>query len=340
MAGEELGGYLERWSQGDATRAAVAEVVTAIADVSIKVADRIAKGGVAGDLAAIVGANEDGDQQKALDVEAHDMFVDALKPAPVAKLVSEEAKETIEMTSGAPLMVAMDPLDGSSNINTNVSVGTIFSVLPAPQDDTLPKGSSQLAAGFVIYGPSTGIVLTVGEGTTIFTYDRDAGKFIRTVDAVTLPERTAEYAINASNYRHWEEPVRAYIDDCMFGVHGPRGENFNMRWIASLVADAYRIFVRGGVFLYPRDARTGYQNGRLRLMYEVNPIAMLIEQAGGGATDGEDRVLDIQPEDIHQRAPLVFGSPRMVERISRYHSELERDSERSPLFRVRNLFRK
>lgn len=345
VARKDLYQWLTDWSQGDATRAAVTRAIAAIAGVSIHIAERIWLGSLAGrDPAAIVGVNEDGDRQKALDVEAHEMFVNALRHAPVASLISEEEKDVLAMTPGAPLIVAMDPLDGSSNIDTNISVGTIFSILPAPAAGETPalppSGAAQLAAGFIIYGPLTALVLTVGAGVAVFTLDRSAGRYLQTRESVTLPERKSEYAINASNYRHWDEPVRAYIDECLAGAEGPRAEDFNMRWVASLVAEAYRILMRGGIFLYPRDARKGYQHGRLRLVYEANPIAFLIEQAGGRATDGVNRILEIPPADIHQRTPLVFGSWRMVDRVGRYHRELERVSDRAPLFGSRGLFRK
>ncbi len=250
------------------------------------------------------------------------------------------------MRDGAPLAVAMDPLDGSSNIDANVSIGTIFSLLPratagngASEAAVLQAGTNQLAAGMVVYGPQTALVLTLGQGTHIFTLERTTSTFVLTRADVRIPVGTREYAINASNYRHWEEPVRAYIDDCIAGAEGPRGENFNMRWIASLVAEAYRIFARGGIFLYPRDARRGYRSGRLRLVYEANPIAFLVEQADGAASDGERRILGIHPRELHERVPLVFGARDKVERVARYHANPHSIGERSPLFARRGLFR-
>ncbi len=340
MARLELERFLVDWAAGDDSRAAVATSIGELGVASAQLSGRIADGAIAIDPAAIVGKNEDGDPQKALDVEAHDWFFAALKRSPVATLYSEEAKGAVAVNAGAPLVVAMDPLDGSSNINANISVGTIFSIFPAAADASLPAGTSQLAAGFFIYGPMTALVLSVGAGVQVFTLDRLTQRFLLTTEKAQLPARAPEYAINASNYRHWDEPVRAYIDDCVVGVHGPREENFNMRWIASLVAEAYRIIHRGGIFLYPRDARKGYQQGRLRLLYEAYAIAFLMEQAGGGATDGEKRILDIAPQDIHQRTPLVFGSERMVERVAAYHRDVERDGGRSPLFKSRSLFRR
>ncbi len=339
-----LGRRLDAWARDDSTRGAVAEVVQAIADSAVTLGEIIAQGPLAGALGAVVGGNVDGDAQKALDVRANDLFLEALRHAPVAVFGSEENEEAIVLKHDAPLAVAIDPLDGSSNIDTNVSIGTIFSILPMKTGESaesalLQSGANQLAAGFVIYGPLTALVLTLGQGTQVFTLDRKTGGFVLTRADVEIPAGKAEYAINASNYRHWEEAVRLYIDDCLSGAEGPRGRNFNMRWIASLVAEVFRILSRGGIFLYPRDDRPGYQHGRLRLVYEANPIAFLVEQAGGAATDGEHRVLDIAPQQLHQRVPLVFGARDKVERVARYHTEPHAIGERSPLFGRRGLFR-
>jgi fructose-1,6-bisphosphatase I len=255
-------------------------------------------------------------------------------------VASEEMKTPVALKSAGSIAVAMDPLDGSSNIDTNVSVGTIFSVLPAADDHTFhQRGSAQLAAGYVIYGPLCALVLTLGEGAAIFTLDPLAREFRLTTARVTIAPASNEYAINASNYRHWQEGVRAYIDDCIAGSDGPRGANVNMRWIASLVAECHRILARGGVFLYPADARKGYSRGRLRLTYEANPIAFLIEQAGGQAIDGGRRILDILPATLHQRTPLMFGSSGEIERIARYKADPNTLFERSPLFGRRGLLR-
>jgi fructose-1,6-bisphosphatase I len=240
--------------------------------------------------------------------------------------------------------VALDPLDGSSNIDTDLPVGTIFSILPMPAGNGAPgaallqPGTRQLAAGFVIYGPQTCLVLTLGQGTHILTLERRTSRFVLTHAAVRIPQRRREYAINASNYRHWDAAIRTYVDDCIAGAEGPRGENFNMRWIASLVAEAFRILVRGGIFLYPADRRPGYEHGRLRLVYEAQPIALVIEQAGGAASDGFERILDLTPRQLHQRTPLIFGSSDKVARVERYHAGPPSSSERSPLFVRRGLF--
>lgn len=326
--------------------ASVAGVVQVVAEAAKDLGAVIATTGLPGiDLAALRGAvNADGDAQKELDCLAHDRFMQALARAPVAAVASEELDKPVVLDPAAPLAVAIDPLDGSSNIETNAPIGTIFSVLPAPNrvgqaGSFLRPGTGQLAAGFVIYGPQTALVLTLRDGVRIFVLDRAAGEFVLAMEDVRIPDQACEYAINASNYRHWDEPVRAYIDDCVRGLDGPRGKNFNMRWTASLVAEAYRILMRGGVFLYPRDQRPGYRSGRLRLVYEANPIALVVEQAGGAATDGERRILELVPDALHQRTPLVFGSRKKVENVARYHADPQSSAEHSPLFGRRGLLR-
>lgn len=336
----DLGKYLEGWAGADANRQGIARAIEAFANAGKTVSAVITAGELAGALAAVRGENTDGDAQKELDVRAHEMICEGLRAAPVAFVGSEEAKDPVALNAGGTLVVNMDPLDGSSNIDTNVSVGTIFSILPGSSaEDLLQEGSKQLAAGFVIYGPQTVLVLSVGEGTHAFTLDPTTGQFRLTREDIKIPRDKKEYAINASNYRFWDEAVRAYIDDCIAGEEGPRAGNFNMRWIASLVAEVYRILTRGGVFLYPRDERKGYQYGRLRLVYEANPIAFLVEHAGGLATDGEFRILDKKPHDLHQRTPLVFGSDDKVELIERYHTAPSHIADRSPLFAKRGLLR-
>jgi fructose-1,6-bisphosphatase I len=238
--------------------------------------------------------------------------------------------------------VAIDPLDGSSSIETIAPIGTIFSILPRPDGDASPfmqPGSAQLAAGFLLYGSSTTLALTLGEGTQIFTLDRRQGEFVVTYPNAVVPQGCREYAINDSNYRFWDEPVRAYVDDCLAGGDGPMGLDHNTRWLASLVAEAFRILRRGGVYLYPGDARASTRNGRLRLVYEANPIAFLMEQAGGAATNGVERILDLQPATLHGRVPLVFGSRDQVGHVSRYHTERSTIADRSPLFNRRSLLR-
>jgi len=338
--------HLNDWADHDPRRMDIARTVQTIAATAATVSVLIARGPLAGALGAVVGDNTDGDAQKELDVRANEMFIAALREAPVAVYGSEENETPLALNEGAPLAVAIDPLDGSSNIDTNVSIGTIFSILPMPDTPGAPPeaaflqpGSAQLAAGFVIYGPQTALVLTVLSGTHIYTYDRDTGAFLLTRPDAQISIGTREYAINASNYHHWDEAMRAYIDDCMAGIDSPNRKQFNMRWIASLVAEAFRIFARGGIFLYPRDKRAGYQKGRLRLIYEASPIALLAEQAGGAATDGEHRILDLVPEQFHERVPLIFGARDKVERVVRYHTGHHAIGERQPLFARRGLFR-
>ena len=225
-------------------------------------------------------------------------------------------------------LLLFDPLDGSSNIDVNVSIGTIFSVLRKPEGqggvsegDFLQAGHQQVAAGYCVYGPQTTLVLTVGDGVAMFTLDREHGSFVLTQENVRVPADTKEFAINMSNMRHWDEPVKRYIDECLLGKEGPRGKDFNMRWIASMVADVHRILTRGGVFMYPWDKREPNKPGKLRLMYEANPMAWLVEQAGGAATNGKQRILDIAPEQLHQRVSVVLGSKNEVERVTQYYAQ-------------------
>jgi fructose-1,6-bisphosphatase I len=338
--------YLTGWGTVEPDRRPVASVLKAIADAGRQISDVVAQGALAGNLARSVGRNSDGDERKGLDALAHDLLVRTLEATPVAWIASEEAEVPIQVDLNAPLAVALDPLDGSSNIETNVPIGTIFSVLPvagagngAPESVFLQPGSQQLAAGYVIYGAQCALALTLGKGTHVFTLDRGSGAFRMTCPVVQVPERVREYAINASNYRHWSASIRAYIDDCIAGTEGPRGDNFNTRWLASLVGECHRILSRGGVFLYPQDARRGYEQGRLRLIYEANPIAWLVERAGGLATNGCQRILDLVPSRLHERTPLIFGSREEVELIARYTAHSYIAGDRSPLFNQRGLFR-
>ncbi len=322
----------------------VAATVRAIAAGAVEVADQIALGPLSAHAKPASGSrNTDGDVQQALDLLTNTIFMDALASAPVAVAVSEELHEPLAMQAGAPLVVAIDPLDGSSNISANVSIGTIFSILPALTEATSPAahffqpGRNQLAAGFVVYGPQTVLVLSIGGPTASFILDRRAGTFVTINEALIIAPDSHEYAINASNYRYWDPAVRAFIDDCIQGDEGRLSRNHNMRWIASMVADAYRIFTRGGVFLYPGDQRKGYGSGRLRLLYEVSPIAFLVEHAGGSATDGRTPILDIVAKDVHERAPLVFGSSQVVETIVKYHTDPKLAANQSQLFKSRGL---
>jgi len=315
-------------------------VMLALADVSEKLAQTIADGPLAGDLAAAVGTNLGGDGQKALDLIADDAYMVALKDTQVRWYASEEQDEVVEMNSAGNLALAIDPLDGSSNIDVNVSIGMIFSIFPAVEDKDasfLRPAREQIAGGYFIFGPQGGLVVTFGDGTMQFTLDTRTRQFLLVKRRIQIPVESSEYAINASNYRHWPRPVRAYIDDMVDGTDGPRGREFNMRWVASLVAETHRILSRGGIFLYPGDSREGYSKGRLRMIYECAPIAFLIEQAGGKATDSIDPIMDQKADELHGRTPFVFGSARKVDKVTTYNDLPE--NEASALFGKRGLFR-
>ncbi|WP_137702738.1 class 1 fructose-bisphosphatase [Marimonas lutisalis] len=324
----------------DRIPADLAPVIRAVCEVSREVAGIIARGPLAGALGEGVGENTDGDQQKALDVMADEMFEAALRKTSVRYYASEEQEQVLELNPEGKYALAIDPLDGSSNIDVNVSIGTIFSIFEAKdgaQESFLRKAREQIAGGYVIYGPATALVVTFGDGTLMFTMDPESRNFVLTSAAMNIPVTSKEFSINASNYRHWTKPIRAYIDDCLAGDTGPRDKNYNMRWVASLVAETHRILTRGGVFLYPGDARPGYERGRLRMVYECAPIAFLVEQAGGKATDGCDAILDQSARELHARTPFVFGSAEKVDRVATYH-DLP-DQEVSALFGQRGLFR-
>jgi fructose-1,6-bisphosphatase I len=342
----ELQSFLSQVAERDKGLSTACATIAEIAVASAEVAELIALGRLYGSIGASTDhKNTDGDVQKQLDLIADEKFVAALRRAPVAIVVSEELNEPLVLQEGAPIVVAIDPLDGSSNIDANVSIGTIFSILPViagasdPAAHFLQPGRTQLAAGFAVYGPQTSLVLAIAGKTQIFTLDRRIGQFIRTSADVQIKEDATEYAINASNYRHWDPSVRIFIDDCVQGADGPFGRNYNMRWVASLVAEAYRILLRGGLFLYPGDHREGYADGRLRLTYEANPMALIAENAGGAATDGHRRILDILPAGIHVRSPLIFGSHYLVDLVSRFYADPHFSPERAPLFAQRGLMR-
>ena len=286
-----------------------------------------------GDLIGVLGSadseNVQGEVQKKLDIITNDIMVDSLIwTGHLSGMASEEVDDIIQIPGHYPrgkYLALFDPLDGSSNIDVNLTVGTIFSILryngtDEPQlNDFLQKGSEQVCAGFVLYGPSTMMILTTGHGVNGFTLDQDIGEFILTHPNMTIPSETSEFAINMSNQHFWEAPVKRYIDECVAGENGPRGKSFNMRWVASLVAEVFRILTRGGVFLYPYDLRDPAKPGRLRLMYEANPVAFIVEQAGGACSTGRERMLDVQPKGLHQRVPLILGSKSEVDRIIEYH---------------------
>ncbi len=318
--------------------AALRAAVAAIAEAGAALSAQIARGFLDSPLGAEVGRNTDGDHQKALDVLADDAFRAALGATPTRWLASEEQAEPLALNADGSLAIAIDPLDGSSNIDVNAPIGTIFSVFEAKDDafaSFLRPAREQIGAGYLIYGPQTMLALTLGAGVGLFILDPQARAFIAARTPPSIAPASNEYAINASNRRFWANAVRAYIEDRERGADGPDGRDANMRWVASLVADAHRVLMRGGVYLYPGDARRGYENGRLRMLYECAPIAFLVEQAGGRATDGARRLLDLAPDTLHARAPLVFGSAVEVDRVSAYGAAPEADG--SPLFARRGL---
>ncbi|MFM2239967.1 MAG: Fructose,6-bisphosphatase class 1 [Pseudomonadota bacterium] len=291
------------------------------------------KGALGGVLGSAESENVQGEVQKKLDIIANEVLLEANEwGGHLAAMASEEMDSIYLVPNRYPqgeYLLLFDPLDGSSNIDVNVSIGTIFSVLKKPEgsagvteQDFLQPGQQQVAAGYCIYGPQTTLVLTVGDGVAMFTLDREQGSFVLTQENVQVPADTREFAINMSNMRHWAAPVRRYIDECLQGQEGPRGKDFNMRWIASMVADVHRILTRGGVFMYPWDKREPHKAGKLRLMYEANPMSWLIEQAGGAATNGTTRILDLQPSQLHERVSVILGSRHEVERVTRYHAEI------------------
>ncbi|WP_018139826.1 MULTISPECIES: class 1 fructose-bisphosphatase [unclassified Thioalkalivibrio] len=316
---------------------ATGEFTGLLNDISVackKISDLVDKGDLVGVLGSAGSENVQGETQKKLDIITNEVFIESLSHnGHAAGLASEEMDEICEMPANEPrghYLVLFDPLDGSSNIDVNVSVGTIFSILKAPEGVTDPKtedflqpGTKQVAAGYCLYGPSTMMVMTTGQGVKMFTLDKDFGEFLLTKDSVQIPEDTQEFAINMSNSRFWEAPVKRYIDECLAGKEGERGKDFNMRWVASMVAEVHRILCRGGVFMYPMDTKMQAKGttGKLRLMYEANPMSFIVEQAGGAATTGRERIMDISPEGIHQRVPVVLGAKNEVERITGYHNE-------------------
>ncbi|WP_293368931.1 class 1 fructose-bisphosphatase [Nevskia sp.] len=316
------------------------------------IAAMTAKGALGGFHGNIEATNIQGEVQKKLDVLSNDALIDACEwGGTLAGMISEENEEPIrippEFKRGRYLL-NFDPLDGSSNIDVNVSVGTIFSVLVHEKEteptagDFLQVGRRQVAAGYAIYGPATMLVITVGKGTHAFTLDREIGNFILTHENLVIPPDTSEFAINTSNERFWEPPVSRYVEECKAGKTGIRGRDFNMRWIASMVAEVHRILMRGGVFMYPRDTKDPKKPGRLRLLYEANPVSFLIEQAGGAASHGRGPILDHPAEAPHQRIAVIFGSKNEVERIERYHAEFDAGIDQpyiSPLFSNRSLYR-
>jgi len=309
-------------------------LIETIARACKAISTRVNKGALADGLGSAATNNVHGEVQKKLDVLSNEILLEANEwGGNLAALASEEMEEPRPIPTHYPrgeYLLLFDPLDGSSNIDVNISTGTIFSILRCPKNTDgsmceaneqafLQPGRAQVAAGFAVYGPTTVFVITVGDGVYGFTLDRETYTFVMTHDKIRIPADTAEFAINASNARRWEAPVKRYIEECLAGKDGPRGKDFNMRWVASMVADVFRVISRGGIFMYPRDAKN--KDGRLRLMYEANPMAFIVEQAGGAATDGLNRILDIQPRGLHQRIAVVLGSKNEVDRVTSYHSK-------------------
>jgi fructose-1,6-bisphosphatase I len=311
----------------------LSDIITAC----INIADAINKGALAGTMGSLASENVQGEVQKALDLITNDIFLEANQwRGYVAGMVSEEMDDPYVIpqryrknknTKHGKYLVLFDPLDGSSNVNVNVTVGTIFSILRCPQgvtdpvlEDFLQAGTEQVCAGYALYGTSTMLVLTTGNGVNGFTLDNDTGEFFLTHPNMQIPQDSREFAINISNYRFWEEPLQRYIDECLQGEAGVRKKDFNMRWVASMVAEVHRILIRGGIYIYPIDSKIKKQGGRLRLMYELNPMSFIVEQAGGAASTGRQRIMEIKPSGLHQRTPVILGSKNEVELVVAYHS--------------------
>jgi fructose-1,6-bisphosphatase I len=307
-------------------------LIEVVARACKTISHAVSKGALGEVLGSAGSENVQGEVQKKLDIMSNEMLLEANEwGGHLAAMASEEMETIHQIPNRYPkgeYLLLFDPLDGSSNIDVNVSIGTIFSVLKAPEGmqdpsekDFLQPGAKQVAAGYAVYGPQTVLVLTTGDGVNCFTLDREMGSWVLTQRNMRIPEETKEFAINASNARHWYPPVKRYIDELLAGETGPRGMNFNMRWIASMVADVHRILNRGGIFMYPADAREPDKPGKLRLMYEANPMAFIVEQAGGAATNGKQRILDLQPGKLHERVAVFLGSKNEVERVTGYHAE-------------------
>ena len=331
MSRVTLSRYLIEQTRSNNTPADLRFLIEVVARACKEISHAVSKGALGGVLGSMETENIQGEVQKKLDVLSNEILLEANEwGGHLAGMASEEMDNAYQIPGQYPkgaYLLVFDPLDGSSNIDVNVSVGTIFSVLRCPdrngnegdlgEEAFLQKGTEQVAAGYAIYGPQTMLMLTLGDGVTL---DRELGSFVLTHDNIRVPESTAEFAINMSNQRHWEAPVSRYVDELLAGKTGPLGKDYNMRWVAAMVADVHRILTRGGLFMYPRDSREPEKPGKLRLMYEANPMSFIIEQAGGMATNGHERILDIQPTSLHQRVAVFLGSKEEVERVTAYHS--------------------
>ncbi|AKX53762.1 class 1 fructose-bisphosphatase [Thiopseudomonas alkaliphila] len=337
MSRTSLSRFLIEQTRSHQTPAELRFLIEVVARACKMISHQVSKGALGGVLGSMGTENVQGEVQKKLDVLSNEILLEANEwGGHLAAMASEEMEKAYQIPGQYPkgsYLLVFDPLDGSSNIDVNVSVGTIFSVLRCPdrngdtgdlgEDAFLQAGTEQVAAGYAIYGPQTMLILTLGSGVIGFTLDSEMGSFVLTHENMRIPETTAEFAINMSNQRHWEAPVKRYVDEMLAGAEGPLEKNYNMRWIASMVADVHRILTRGGVFMYPKDNRDPSMPGKLRLMYEANPMSFIVEQAGGVSTDGVQRIMDIQPTSLHQRVPVFLGSKEEVERVTGYHHEVK-----------------
>ena len=318
---------LANYLNAHASNPALNDVITTVTDVGKTISQLLRKGALADILGEAGNQNVQGEEQKKLDVLANDLLLDALaKNSHCAGVASEELDDATPANADGSLLVLFDPLDGSSNIDINMAVGTIFSILPyqrqgqtSENSDFLQAGNQQLAAGYLLYGTSTVLALTITDNVVMFSLDPDTNDYVLIEENVTIDADTSEYAINASNYRYWRAPMQQYIDELIAGKTGVRGRDFNTRWVAAMVGDVHRILCRGGLFTYPFDTKDANKAGKLRLMYEANPMSLLIERAGGAATDAVNRILDIAPTDIHKRVPVVIGSKNEVDYVKNLH---------------------
>ena len=314
--------------QGAAVPAGLQELLIAVVNTCSTLSHEVAQGALIGLLGSAGTGNVQGEVQQKLDIIANDLLIDGVQACQsLAGLASEEMELPLSVKGTGDYLLLFDPLDGSSNIDVNVSIGTIFSILqkqdpnaPLQTSDFLLTGRHQVAAGYVVYGPQTTMALTLGDGVVMFTLNKKTGEFLLIKDAVTIAHSTKEFSINMSNMRHWADPVRRYVEECLAGTSGTRDKDFNMRWIASMVADVHRVLSRGGVFMYPWDQREPHKPGKLRLMYEANPMSFLVEQAGGASTNGTQQIMDLQPTDLHERVSVMLGSKEEIERLQHYHS--------------------
>jgi fructose-1,6-bisphosphatase I len=316
--------------QGEAAPAGLQELLIAVTQTCSTLSHEVAQGALIGLLGSAGTGNVQGEVQQKLDIIANDLLIEGVQGCKsLAGLASEEMELPVPVQGTGDYLLLFDPLDGSSNIDVNVSIGTIFSILkkqdpqaPLQTADFLLSGRHQVAAGYVVYGPQTTMALTLGDGVVMFTLNKVTGEFLLIKDAVTIAHSTKEFAINMSNMRHWADPVKRYVEECLAGVGGAREKDFNMRWIASMVADVHRVLSRGGVFMYPWDQREPHKPGKLRLMYEANPMSFLVEQAGGASTNGTQLIMDLQPTDLHERVSVMLGSKEEIDRLQHYHSSL------------------